>query len=336
MKRVNLLRLVFTGALGAATLAAATASSQEMDQRRFEFTYVAELDVPEGTERVQMWLPYPSGNDYQEVRLVSIDSSVPTKVYQEYLYRNSMLFLSTSDPDLSRIKVEMVFRVTRKEHREEGFAELEDPFGFVDATASRWLSPDRLVPLDAFVRELAAEVTEGKKTVVDKAKAIFDYTVDTLEYDQSGTGWGRGDIYYACDKKRGNCTDFHAVFIGLARASNIAAKFQIGFPIPRERGEGEIAGYHCWSEFYVPGYGWVPVDTSEANKHPDKRDYFFGAHDPDRVEFSLGRDVKLNPQQAGPDLNFFIYPYAEIDGKPTRDVRRQFFYKDLDVATGDP
>lgn len=311
---------------------ASAVSAQEGAERRFELTYVAELDVPESAEQIQMWLPFPTSGDYQDVRLVSIDAPVPTKVYQEYVYRNSMLFLSAAAADHTSLRVEMVFRVTRKEHREQGFAELEDPFGFVDQRASRWLLPDRLVPLDDFVRGLSAEVTEGKKTVVEKARAIYDYTVETLEYDKSGEGWGRGDIYYACDAKRGNCTDFHAVFIGLARAANIASKFQIGFPIPSERGEGEIEGYHCWAEFYVPGFGWVPVDTSEGNKNPDQRDYFFGAHDANRVEFTVGRDVKLNPRQQGPDLNYFIYPYAELDGKPASDIRRRFFYRDLDAG----
>lgn len=307
----------------------------EPDQRTFEFTYVAELDVPEGSGRVQMWLPYPGSDDYQDVRLVSIKSPVPTKLYQEYTYRNSMLFLSTPAADIDELRVEMTFRVTRREHAESDFVSLEDPDGWIDSSASRWLRPDRLVPLDDFIREQAEEVTKGKTSVVDKAKAIFDYTVDNLDYDQSGTGWGQGDIYYACDKKRGNCTDFHAVFIGFARAVGIPAKFHIGFPIPTAptaRNEGEIAGYHCWAEFYVPGFGWVPVDTSEAHLNPDKRDYFFGAHDANRIEFTVGRDITLNPKQSAQPLNYFIYPYAEIDGKPARDVRRQFFYKDLDLV----
>jgi len=39
------------------------------------------------------------------------------------------------------------------------------------------------------------------------------------------------------------------------------------------RGSGEIGGYHCWAEFYLRGYGWVPVDTSEGWKQPEKRDF---------------------------------------------------------------
>ena len=96
----------------------------------------------------------------------------------------------------------------------------------------RWLQPDRLVPLDERIREIAVDVTSEAETQLEKARAIYDYVVDTMVYDTSGTGWGNGDIYWACDVKTGNCTDFHALFIGLNRAVGIAATFEIGFPLP--------------------------------------------------------------------------------------------------------
>ena len=37
--------------------------------------------------------------------------------------------------------------------------------------------------------------------------------------------------------------------------------------------------------------------------------------DENRIAFGTGRDLVLNPPQAGAPLNTFGYPYAEIDGK---------------------
>jgi transglutaminase-like putative cysteine protease len=185
-----------------------------------------------------------------------------------------------------------------------------------------------LVPVTGLPADLAAKVTQGKTQPLDKARAIYDYVFTTLSYDKTGTGWGRGDVLYACDAKKGNCTDFHSLFIAMARSQGIPARFEIGFPLPADKYSAEIAGYHCWSDFYVDGKGWIPVDISEAWKHPEKRDYFFGSHDVNRIQFSRGRDLRLNPVQDGKPLNYFVYPYVEVDGKEFPNVALQFSFAD--------
>jgi transglutaminase-like putative cysteine protease len=149
-----------------------------------------------------------------------------------------------------------------------------------------------------------------------------------MRYDKSGQGWGRGDEMWACASKRGNCTDFHSVVIGMMRSSGIPARFEIGFPLPEDKNQGVIAGYHCWVEFYLNGE-WIPVDASEASQYPARRDYYFGAVDADRVMFTYGRDIQLSSLQKGEPLNYFIYPYAEVDGKTVSGVETRFSFKDL-------
>jgi transglutaminase-like putative cysteine protease len=165
---------------------------------------------------------------------------------------------------------------------------------------------------------------------LDKARAIYDYVFTTMRYDKTGTGWGRGDVLYACDAKKGNCTDFHSLFIAMARSQGIPARFEIGFPLPPDKRSSEIAGYHCWAEFFDPQHGWIPVDISEAWKHPEKKDYFFGAHDANRVEFTMGRDLELSPKQNGKALNYFVYPYVEVAGKEYPNVSTAFSFADVD------
>ena len=59
-------------------------------------------------------------------------------------------------------------------------------------------APDALVPVTGLPAELAAKVTADKKTPLEKARAIYDYVFENMTYDKSGTGWGRGDVLYAC------------------------------------------------------------------------------------------------------------------------------------------
>jgi len=233
-------------------------------------------------------------------------------------------------------EVRVTFQVARQEHvvvlgGNPGVTNAERGNGTgTPASAGelkRFLEPDRRVPLAGTIAELSAEQTNGIQDPLAKARAIYDYVIATMRYDKSGTGWGNGDAIWACTAKRGNCTDFHSLFIGMMRAAGIPARFEIGFPLPADQHAGAIAGYHCWAEFYVAPYGWIPVDASEAWKHPEKKNYFFGAHDDNRVQFTVGRDIRLDPAQQGDPLNYFIYPYAEVDGKPLA-LESKFSFQD--------
>lgn len=178
---------------------------------------------------------------------------------------------------------------------------------------ARDLQADKLVTISPRVRALADEITAGKATPLEQARAIYQYLVTTMTYDKTTPGWGRGDTERACDVKKGNCTDFHSLFMSLARAKGIPARFVIGFPLSAK--DGQVKGYHCWAEFYVKNRGWIPVDASDASKTSDPaiREALFGNLDPDRIQFTVGRDLVLAPKTAQP-LNYFIYPHAEAGG----------------------
>jgi transglutaminase-like putative cysteine protease len=305
-------------------------------ERTFEFNYRFTIkNVPADASKVRVWLPYPVSDAYQEIKRVSVTAPTESTIYTEPTYGNSVLYLESKGAKQGALEVGTKFIVKRRENAQPEFRRARLATTAVhDKRIERWLKPDRLVPLDERIRGLAQEVTEGAKTDVEKVRAIYEFVLDSMSYDKSGTGWGNGDIYWACDAKRGNCTDFHALFIGLARAVGIPAKFAIGFPIPDDRTSGEVSGYHCWSEFYLQGHGWIPVDASEAKKNPGKREYFFGNVDASRVQLTVGRDITLMPRQEGQPLNYFVYPYVEVDGKPFTDIEKQFTFADVTVNTG--
>jgi transglutaminase-like putative cysteine protease len=310
------------------------AAQPEPRTRSFHFEYKAIVkEISPGAKQVDLWVPVPHDDDYQQIKNLRVDSPYPYKIAPAS-HGNTILHVSIDEPKESTIAITVSLDATRAEHIQSrlsgapALAHDDDP-----KELAQYLKPDRLVPLDDQIRAWARDVVEkaNAHTDLEMARAIYNHVVSTVKYDKTGKGWGRGDIYYACQERRGNCTDFHAIFIGYARAVGIPARFAIGFPLPSDRGEGKIAGYHCWAEFYAKGIGWVPVDASEAAKNPSKREYFFGAHDENRVEFTRGRDVILTPGQKGGPLNYFIYPYAEIDGKPLSGTAYEIGYWDTDL-----
>jgi transglutaminase-like putative cysteine protease len=281
-----------------------------------------------------MWLPVPHSDPYQQISNLHIDAPCPYRI-QTSANGHQILHIGFDRPAAGTLSIRLTLDAVRTEHTQPRLSANSTPTPDEDpATLAQYLKPDRLVPIDGQIRTWANEVVSkaGAHTDLEKARAIYDHVVSTVKYDKTGKGWGRGDIYYACEERRGNCTDFHAIVIGYARALGIPARFAIGFPIPAERGAGKIAGYHCWAEVYVKQIGWIAIDASEAAKNPAKRDYYFGTHDENRLEFSKDRDIVLVPKQQGDPLNYFVYPYAEIDGQPFANVTSEVTYQDAGNA----
>ena len=69
-------------------------------------------------------------------------------------------------------------------------------------------------------------------------------------------------------------------------------------------------GTHFWAEFYLPNYGWIPVDTSGAQlalyvndlSSEDRQtfiDYYFGSQDAMRCIVQKDIDTPLIPEPEG-------------------------------------
>jgi transglutaminase-like putative cysteine protease len=317
---------------------ATQASAQAVRHFTFHYGFTVK-DVP-ANQQVRVWFPAAHSDPFQEVRVISATGDLSLKKTKESRFGNEIYYAESSKAKPGDLHFEVVYDVIRHEHLTLGLARPR----LENATLSKkesqqYLAADKLVPVTGLPADLAVKVTAGKTAQLDKARAIYDYVFETLSYDKSGTGWGHGDVLWACDSKRGNCTDFHSLFIAMARSQGIPSRFEMGFSLPADKTSADIAGYHCWAEFFDPKNGWIPVDISEAWKHPAKRDYFFGAHDANRVQFSMGRDLKLNPPQEGESLNYFVYPYVEVAGQAYPNVAYAFSFADVSqtaTANGAP
>jgi transglutaminase-like putative cysteine protease len=307
-------------------------SAQETRHFTYHYGFTVK-DVPAG-EKLRVWFPMAHSDDFQTVKVVSATGDLSLKKGHDAQHANEMYYAEAAKAKQSDMHFEVVYDVVRHERLTLGtYSPHLASVKLNDKERKEYLAPDALVPTTGLPADLAAKVTEGKTTPLDKARAIYDYVFSTMRYDKTGTGWGRGDVLYACDAKKGNCTDFHSLFIAMARSQGIPARFAIGFPLPPDKHSAEIAGYHCWADFFEPQHGWIPVDISEAWKHPEKKDYFFGAHDANRMEFTMGRDLELSPKQDGKLLNYFIYPYVEVAGKEYPNVSTAFSFADVDGGT---
>jgi transglutaminase-like putative cysteine protease len=300
MKRIGsrTARRVLYAALLIATVArfnAVVAAPQLSDH--FHLVYSVHVG---GTGTTRVWVPVATTSAFQNV-----DAKLPPFMSKTTgSYGNTFGFAELAAP--ADFKVE--YDATRQQ---------QNKYVTDAGSVRRWLRGDALVPIDRKTSTMAASIIRrlpANASNSEKARAIYNYVVESMSYDKSGEGWGRGNFAYACATHKGNCTDFHSLFIGLCRAANIPARFVMGLTVP-QADSGTIEGYHCWAEFFDPKEGWIPVDASAA-KRMGKHDFYFGTLDAERIAFTVGRDLQLQPHQSAGPLNYMIFAYAERAGKP--------------------
>ncbi len=210
-------------------------AAQAQNERHFAFHYAFTVkDVPAGKE-VRVWFPQAHSDAYQSVTVLTKEGDLKLRQEQERNYQNVLFYADEKKASRADYKFAVDYDVIRREHVKlvnGKVAPDSRPEKVPQAMLVRYVQPDRLVPTSGLPAQLAVEETKGASTQLDKAHAIYEYVFRTMRYDKSGTGWGHGDTLWACDSKRGNCTDFHSVFMSMARSQHIPARFEIGFPCP--------------------------------------------------------------------------------------------------------
>ena len=299
-------------------------SPADLQSRSFTFNYGATINqVPKGA-KVRVWFPIAQSNAQQKVSQTSTDVPAELKTNQDKKYSNNIGFFEVESDPAVPIKFAVGYQVQRAQASVENVAS-----GLSDAEKANFLTANSLVPIDGKPQEQFGNLKLPAESMA-AGEEIYNLVEEHMKYDKSQPGYGNGDAAWACDSKTGNCTDFHSLFISLARSNSIPARFEIGFPLPADKTEGKIGGYHCWAWFFAQGKGWAPVDISEADKHPELKDFYFGKLTADRIAFSTGRDIELVPKSASGPLNYFVYPHVEVDGEvwPKEKIALEFSFKD--------
>ncbi len=293
------------------------------------YTWTFDLSSHPAGEETRLWIPYPVSDANQLVTDLHWEGDYNEAwVTTDQTNGNAMLFARWDAGSQSR-KLTLRFHVRREEQSVTGLKDAGLPLdpGF----AGRYLGATRLGPTDGPVKALADSIVKGKTSILEKARAIYDWTVENTFRDPKTRGCGLGDVPALLKRPGGKCADISSIYVALARAAGVPAREVLGIRQGKKDGQDVTGWQHCWAEFYLPGTGWVPVDPADVRKAMLKqnlklddpkvaelRAYFWGTVDPYRVRLAEGRDLTLNPPQKGPALNYLMYPFAQV-GDETLD-----------------
>jgi transglutaminase-like putative cysteine protease len=279
-------------------------------------------DIPAGSKNARVWFWLPDDDDCQKVLDLDVtDAPAGYKITRDALNGHRYLYAEFDKP-LQAVTVGTAFRFRRTSVSiavdPQKAGELTDRQRIAFAEYLRRDVPN--MEVTESLAALANQICGNEKNAVREARLLYDWVAgNTNHYSipHAPKSSGRGSAEYCLTAKGGGCTDQHALFIAMARARGIPTRLQFGslLKVPNE-GKEIDPGYRCWVQYFIPNYGWVPMDISAGNVNPQKRDFYFSGLDDRRIRFLEGRDLELSPKQDGPRLNLMISAYVEVDGKP--------------------
>jgi hypothetical protein len=111
---------------------------------------------------------------------------------------------------------------------------------------------------DEQIQQIAATITAHDETAI--VKQIYNYVLDNMEYG----GFEEKDLgaLEALKNKKGDCSEYTALFAALCRAKEIPARVVYGYT-----SDFVDTPKHAWVEAYLPEYGWVPFDPTRGDQN---------------------------------------------------------------------
>ncbi len=296
-------------------------------ERAGTVTLTVKLPAAPGAKEVRLWVPLPVSDRHQTVGKVAATGNFTSSGARTEPRQGVSAFFAEWKGPMAERELTLTFDVSRREAVMKEFPAEE---AAIPDEVRPFLDNSALGDVRGRVEQLAAEATAGKTTTLGKARAVYDWVVANMRRDPDVKGCGTCEIERLLAERAGKCADIHAVYTALARAAGVPARDIYGIRMHGER-EGEITKWQkCWAEYYQPGSGWVPIDPADVLKFKLQKDptaeelaakaaYFFGAVDASRIRYNAGSRVLLEPPPRSGELLYFMYPWAEADGKPLNE-----------------
>lgn len=303
-------------------------------ERAGTVTFTIKVAALPNAETVKLWFPYPTSDLDQTIENLRFHGN-----YSNFTLarepRSGAIYLYTEwNGFMENRTLFVTFHARAKERKVAKFIENSKIF---PPEVQKYITSDFWLPSnDPKIKSLARQITRNKKGVLAKARAVYDWVVENTRQDPNVPGCGTGNVEQVLARRTGKCADISSIFVVLARASGVPSREVFGLRLGSPGKTDITDGHHCWAEFYLPGTGWVPVDPADVRKimlekkldliaAEPYREYYFGAVDEYRIALQKGGRGLEFSEGNKEKVNYFMYPYAEVDGKPLDYCRPKTF-----------
>ena len=176
-----------------------------------------------------------------------------------------------------------------------------------------YIHPSPLIPSDdSIIRGRSTEIIARETQLYARARLIYNWLISAveIEFNENNIVPESSEIttplmllHTALEERSMDNYTAALLFTSLARAAGIPAIPVSGVIINRNM----QAFNHYWAEFWIDGFGWIPVDPAlgagavppEFLLREDHQNYYFGNLDNQRLAFSRGEHVLLQMTPQG-------------------------------------
>ena len=287
---------------------------------------------------LKVWIPIPREWDSQKnVQIISIKP----EPYSEHIdpeYGNKIFYWDFGQyPDKPSYQINIQARLLSYEIHTMIDSSNIKPYDKTDKEYKLYTKSGYTIHITPKVKELAKAAIENETNPYLQAQKILTFVHKKIRYNQ---GMNRSLDYMFSNSKidersgeeyfTGDCSHYSALFVALCRSEGIPARCvygRIGWrPFLNEENSKMYSkldtvltddgfagaqhhglGPHMWAEFYLPDYGWIPVDPNAGQ---------FGQLHNYKVIMSKGRDIDLGPDAPHKHHNGYGYQWVPIhDGR---------------------
>ncbi|MDR2535412.1 MAG: IPT/TIG domain-containing protein [Treponema sp.] len=258
------------------------------EKRSYTISYTVDIQVQEAEapNTLYLWVPQPVTSASQWI------AEPPERSRDPFVenYQGTTLFqltdlLPSADTSISMSYIIDVYTVETDLVNQPLKPNAGSPIQSVNTL------PSALIPSDN-----SAVITQAQ-SIVGKEQNPYEKARKLYEWLLKEGGIQKGPLYNgvleALEQKRSDPYSASLLFCALARSVGIPAIPVAGVLINRSR----LAERHYWAEFWIDGFGWIPLDpglaggggAADFNLHPDPAAYYFGNLDNQRIAFSRGQ-----------------------------------------------
>jgi transglutaminase-like putative cysteine protease len=312
------------------------------DWHSYEIVTRVTILKPQGVSKA--WIPLPMMDETEWHRPVGSSwsgNAAKAQILRDGKYGAAMMYAEWSGGGNAVPVIEVTSGFMTRDRAVDLSQRRSDAEKLSAADVAFYTAGTELIPVDGIVQDTARDIVKGRRSDIDKARAIYEWVVENTFRDPKTRGCGWGDIKSMLETRNfgGKCGDLNAMFVGLVRSVGVPARDIYGLRVaPSIHGYKSLGvgspvvtrAQHCRAEFFAQGVGWVPVDPADVRKvvleEPPTnlkiddpmvaaaRKRLFGGWEMNWLAYNMAHDVNL-PGSSGAKIPYLMYPNGETGGK---------------------